>query len=94
MFQVTVVVAICPTESWICAMNERSLLTGNIQLSESLAVPETTPVEGSSERPFGKFVALQVYGGTPPEACKVSETKAPVVVSGKEVVVILTDGGT
>ena len=58
-----------------------------------VAFPEITLVVGAMVSPAGRLVAVHVYGGTPPEAVRVSEYETLTWAGGSgEVVVIATAG--
>ena len=57
-------------------------------------VPERVPDELRVTPSGNGVVALHVYGADPPDASNVPETDEPMVATGREVVVMETEGGT
>jgi len=58
-----------------------------------VGVPDITPVEVASERPFGKLpeVIDHTYGGVPLAAWRVCEYDVPTVAPLRDVVVMVGD---
>jgi hypothetical protein len=68
---------------------------GQLQVPAGIVgVPDMAPVFGSTAIPEGKFEALQVKGGTPPDVWNESEKAVPIVAGVSDVVEIETAGGT
>jgi hypothetical protein len=74
------------------AFVESSTVIEAEKLPDAVGVPLMVPAL-LSERPPGKPLAVQLYGGTPPVAASVAEYAVPTVPPGRVVVEIVSGAG-